>query len=178
MLCTFSAFAIGYASPYKGSAHSGYMHMTSSAQVHSIGSGGGGFAQAPVASMRSTSSSYGRGIAQTTSSIATPQLSCIRTSASAISGGVTTYDEAPRRGNVSKQKLPGACEHCDWEFDAGKDDYVCIHCGCTLEDGCTCGKDCDCDVPLGDGPEVWAFVAALASAYALYKARARKEQLI
>lgn len=166
--------AMTYSSTYKGSGR-GYVHMTSSAQVRSIGSAGGGMAQAPVASMSSTSSSYSRGIAQTSSSIATPQLSCIRTSASAISGGVTTYDNGPRNGRVRKIHLPGTCEHCDWEWDDEKDDYVCIYCGSELMNGCECG---DCHCPIGDGKDVWLFVTALAGVYALYKARARKEQLI
>ncbi len=168
--------AMTYSSTYKGSGR-GYVHTTSSAQVHSLGSAGGGMAQAPVASMSSTSSSYSRGIAQTSSSIATPQLSCIRTSASAISGGVTTYDEGPRRGHVRKVVLPFVCEHCDFEENADGD-LECIYCHAIAENGCNCTPDCHCDVPIGDGTEVWLFVTALAGVYALYKARVRKEQLI
>lgn len=167
--------AMTYSSTYKGSGR-GYVHMTSSAQVRSIGSAGGGMAQAPVAAMSSTSSSYSsRGIAQTSSSIATPQLSCIRTSASAISGGVTTYDEGPRKGHLRKGQTlpPGACPNCDWHYDDATDTWYCPYCDCDPYDDC----DHVC-VPIGDGKEVWLFVTALAGVYALYKARARKEQLI
>lgn len=169
--------------------------MTSSAQVHSIGSNGGGLAQAPVASMRSTSSSYGRGIMQTSASVSTPQMACIRTSASYIRGGLTTTQTYTPNGRIRRNPLPGGnpegCD-CDWQWDSslfgGEGGYICTKCGSTisksdyfdLEEGeSPHGTDpCPCNVPIGNGPEVWAFVAALTSAYALYKARARKQQTI
>lgn len=132
--------------------------------MKSVGSYGGQMAQAPVASMASTS----RGITSTaaTASVSVPQVACIRTTASAISGGVTTYDDGPRNGRVRKIHLPGTCEHCDWEWDDEKDDYVCIYCGCELMNGCECG---DCHCPIGDGKDVWLFMAAIAAAYITYK---------
>ena len=140
-------------------------------------------AQAPVASMHSTS----RGITSTAAaiSVAVPQLSCIRTTASSIRGGVTTYDEGPRRGHIKKDGEtplpPGSCEHCQWVWDPsaneGKGDWVCSVCGCESLDGCDCDP-CHCDVPIGEGVEVWLFLATLAGAYALYKAHVRKEQTI
>lgn len=174
LLCALAASALNYASPYKGAGRNG-IYTTSSAQMHSIGSAGSTMAQAPVASMHSTS----RGITSTaaTASVSVPQVACIRTTASAISGGITTYDQGPRRGPVRKVVLPWVCEHCEFEENADGD-MECIYCHAIAEDGCHCTPDCHCNVPIGDGKEVWLFVTALAGVYALYKARARKEQLI
>lgn len=181
-----------YSSTYKGSGHA-YIHTTSSAQVHSIGSAGGSLAQAPVASMRSTS----RGISSTTASVSVPRVACISTSASSIQGGVTTgqvctlhHHGTPRQSAWPGGNPPG-CD-CDWQYDpslfGGQGGYYCPKCGATiskedyydLEEGESPHGDdpCGCAVPLQDGIDVWAFVAALAGAYALYKARARIEQLI
>ena len=181
-MCTLSASALSYASPYKGAGRNGYIYtsapMRSSMTTHSA------MAQAPVAAMSSTSA-YG---IQTTShnhetkAIANDvAVRGIYTSASAIQGGGTTYDTGNRRGigprRIGTPPKPGDygyCEHCHyvWSDDANAGDggWVCDRCGCELEEGCTCGS-CTCDVPLTDGKEVWLLMATLAVAYGVYKKR-------
>lgn len=190
LLCALTASALSYASPYKGFGRSG-IYTTSSAQMHSFGSAGSGMAQAPVASMNSTSSSYGRGIVHTSTSVSMPQVACISTSASYIRGGVTTTQTYTPNGRIRRDPLPGGnpegCE-CDWQYDpslfGGEGGFYCTKCGAVITidaylNSIGHGDDpCGCAVPLQEGIDVWAFVAALAGVYALYKARARKEQLI
>lgn len=157
--------------------------------MHSFGSAGGSIAQAPVASMNSTS----RGITSTaaTASVSVPQVACISTSASYIRGGVTTTQTYTPNGRIKRDPLPGGnpegCE-CDWQWDPIRNGWVCTICGefiskddyyDLVEGESPHGTDpCPCAVPIGDGVEVYLFIAALAGVYALYKARARKEQLI
>ena len=177
--------SMNYSSTYKGSGRNGMIYTTSSARMVSIG-GGGSMAQAPTASMGSTTSS--RGIGMTTTAITTaPQVSGIYTSASAIRGGVTTYSprqsRAPRRepghgGNA--EGLPGC--GCDWH-DNGDGTYTCPICGCTWDEYDDAGEEsCHCEAesgycwcPLDFNWAVSLFMAILAGVYATYKARARKK---
>ena len=81
---------------------------------------------------------------------------------------------------------PEGCE-CDWQYDpslfGGKGGFYCTKCGAVITteaylNGVGHGSaPCDCHVPIGEGVEVWLFLATLAGAYALYKAHVRKEQL-
>ena len=173
MLCAITASALSYASPYKGAGHGGYIYTTSSARQHTISTG---LAQAPVASMASTSgSSASRGIAYaSTSSVSMPSVQGIRTSASNVSGGITsgdTYAQIGTSGHRRGPQLPpGACTNCEWYYDEETGTWRCHYCDCEPEDG-QCEHHC---VPIGDGWEVLLFAAALAGAYALYKVRAGK----
>ena len=176
MLCAITASALSYASPYKGAGRGGYIYTTSSARQHTITSG---LAQAPVASMASTGSSASRGIAYASASgVSMPSVQGIRTSASRVSGGVTsgdTYAQIGTSGPRSGPALPpGACSHCDWYYDEETGTWRCRYCDCEPEDG-ECNHNC---VPVGDGWTAWLFVAALAGAYTLYKVRARKKETI
>ncbi len=175
LLCTVSACAIGYATPYKGSAHSGYIHT--SAPVRSSRSTMG-LAQAPMASM-STTSSMSRGISYNEPS-STPAVQGIYTSASQISGGVTAA-QVYTSGGVMKRKVgpggnPGDCD-CDWQWNATLNLWECTKCGSTetdedyFDENHHHGGDCPCYVPLSGGWEVWLFMTALAAAYAVYKKR-------
>ena len=174
MLCTITASALSYASPYKGAGRGGYIYTTSSARQHTISTG---LAQAPVASMASTSGSYAsRGIAYaSTSAASVPSVQGIRTSASNVSGGITSGDTYSQIGTSGRRRgpelPPGACSHCDWYYDEETGTWRCHYCDCEPEDG-ECDHNC---VPVGDGWEVWLFIAALAGAYALYKVRAGKK---
>ena len=96
--------------------------------------------------------------------VAVAPMSGIRTAAATVSGGVTTYDKAPKkpRGGVRKSSTPtyplnpespGYCEHCHYVW-VDDDEYVdggywaCTECGKELEDNnCDCGT-CTCNVPL------------------------------
>lgn len=185
LLCTFSAFAIGYATPYKGTTRSGYMHMTSSAQGHSIGSGGGSIAQAPTASMRSTSSTSG--VTSTIASVSIPSIPVvqgIRTSASHVSGGVTSTTTYAQMHGAHKAKqsgegpgLPeGACKECHWEWNEELGVYVCTVCGSYSNLGCDhMYEEGYCWCPITDGWQVWVFMGALAAAYVVYKTVKKKE---
>ena len=173
MLCAITASALSYASPYKGAGRGGYIYTTSAVHQRTASAG---MAQAPVASMTSTGSSASRGIAYASASgVSMPSVQGIRTSASRVSGGVTSGDtyaqigtSGPRRG----PELPsGACGHCDWYYDEETGTWRCHYCDCEPEDG-ECNHNC---VPVGDGWTAWLFVATLAGAYALYKVRAGKK---
>ena len=171
--------SMNYSSTYKGAGRGGYIYTTSSAQVHSIGSAGGGMAQAPVASMSSTGSLGGRGVSYRGSVAAIPQVSGITTSASSIRGGVTTSSVGPRKA----PEIPsGACPHCQWVWvddlhGPGKGGYVCSVCGCEALDGCDCDP-CHCDVPLDFNGAVALFMALLTCAYALYKVRVHRKETL
>lgn len=157
------------------------MHMTSSAQVHSIGSGGGGLAQAPTASMRSTSK-----VASSSSSVSMPSIPVvqgIRTSASNIRGGVTAtqvYTSGGVMRKVGPGGNPGDCD-CEWQWNATLGLWECTKCGSTetdddyFDENHHHGGECPCYVPLNGGMEVWLFMGALAAAYAAYKTLKKKE---
>lgn len=172
MLCALYASALSYASPYKGAGRSGYIHTTMHRSQSYSHSGITTMAQAPMATMGSTSA-ITRGMANSSDAVSANPFDVrgIQTSASAIQGGVTTYDTgshfSPRRSNTPGHGEPNPdCEHC---IDENGDD-VCDICGCDLLDGCTCDS-CTCDVPLTDGKEVWMLIAAMAAAYGAYKKR-------
>ena len=176
MLCAITASALSYASPYKGAGRGGYIYTTSSARQHTITSG---LAQAPVASMASTGSSMGRGIASAaTSAASTPSVRGIQTSASQVYGGITAGDtytqiSGPRRAPGD----PEGGEH-NW-VDNGDGTYTCTICGITIsEDDYLEGIfDAHC-VPINDGWTASLFMSLLAGAYTLYKVRARKKETI
>ncbi len=175
LLCTVSACAIGYATPYKGSAHSGYIHT--SAPVRSSRSTMG-LAQAPMASM-STTSSMSRGISYNEPS-STPAVQGIYTSASQISGGVTavqTYAQmnGPHKAKKSGEDMPlppGSCTECHWEWNPEIGDYVCTVCGSEARFGCDhMYEEGYCWCPIDFNWAVALFMTALAAAYAVYKKR-------
>ena len=188
LLCTVSACAIGYATPYKGSAHSGYIHT--SAPVRSSRSTMG-LAQAPMASM-STTSSMSRGISYNEPS-STPAVQGIYTSASQISGGVmasTTYaqmsirrakkedpDTPPSPGDDGY--CPGCAGHYVWDssLNHGRGGWICSSCGCELKDGCDCEEEYGyCWCPIDFNWAVALFMTALAAAYAVCKKRTQTVQ--
>ena len=178
LLCAITASALSYASPYKGAGHGGYIYTTSSARQHTISTG---LAQAPAASMASTSgSSASRGIAYaSTSSVSMPSVQGIRTSASRVSGGITSGETYSQIGTSGPRRAPGdPGEEHNWVYN-GDGTWTCTICGITITDDdyydLNYPEHC---VPVGDGWEVWLFAAALAGAYALYKVRARKKETI
>ena len=163
LLCALTAFAVSYASPYRGSGR-GYIHTT----LHTATQG---LAQAPVATMSSTSRGYGSHGVSTpidTRTIDVVPVSGICTAASAIRGGVTTYDSGHVHG-VSR-KTPGHnddVDECPYCVDEDGDD-VCDICGHDIDD-CTCEEEYGyCPCPLTDGWQVWLFMAVLAAGYDLY----------
>ena len=184
LLCALTASAVGYASPYKGAGHTGYIYTTSSARVHSYGSNGG-FAQAPTASISSVNRTSGIASRTTVTSVSAPTVAVvpvrgIRTAASSIQGGVTTYDtRSYKKGPKKSQDYPTAppeipgCE-CDWQ-EGENGDWVCSECGAVYneydEDFVDCDHThdyCPC-VPLTDGWLVWLFIALLAAVYTAWK---------
>ena len=165
--------SMNYSSTYKGSSRGSYGYSTSPIRTHMSSAG---LAQTPTMTMTSTNSSFNRGISYGNELMTSaPQVRGIYTSASNVTGGVTTTESSgpsygPRREHFH---LPGVCEHCDWVWDPVADDYVCVVCGCHMDTGCTCDP-CTCDVPLDFNGAVALFMAFLACAYAIYKVRARK----
>lgn len=185
LLCAVSASALSYASPYKGAGRNGYIYTTSSVHMHC---GSAGLAQAPTASLSSVNHSSGsvRGIHYGGGSEASvPTVQVMRTSASHVSGGVTsneTYSNiySHRRNSPDIPDNPGwTCGCVDEDGDE-----ICDRCGCDLrlvdEHGhCDCYQDsgyCWCPVEL-DWRAMF-FMVALAGAYALYKVRAGKKETI
>lgn len=182
-------YAVTYASAYKGAGRNGYTYTTSSVRTSAPSFG---MAQAPVASIGSTrgSSSRGMGHAGGGASVSVPQIKCITTFASNVSGGTTsseTYEHihssGPHKaGSPDTPPTPdddGYCEHCHYVWDQslnnGRGGWVCSVCGSELKDGCIhMEEEGYCWCPIEDGWQVWLFVAALAAAYMVYK-NARKE---
>ena len=187
LLCALTAFAVSYASPYKGSMRV----YTTSAMGNSSSMHTSGFAQTPVASMSSTSgyTSVVSGSAVGASRPATTMMavsSSITTVASSIRGGVTTYNTtaatSTHKGGLRfTPDTPGEVEQeppecgCHWVWDDEKGAWVCPICGCEwdgLSESCDCvGESGYCWCPLSDGWPVWLFMLALACAYAGYKSR-------
>ncbi len=131
-------------------------------------------AQAPIAAMSSTSA-YG---IQTTShnhetkAIANDvAVRGIYTSASAIQGGVTTYDTGSRNvlGRRKTEIVPGKPGECHC-VDSNGDGY-CDHCDAEIDefDGGCSNDPCWC--PLDFNGAAALFMTALAVAYAIYKKR-------
>ena len=160
LLCAVCTFAVSYATPYKGSGYSSYAvgHMRTSAPVM-------GIAQAPVATMSSTSASLSVGATRSQDQgIGTTR--GIYTSASAVRGGVITNDSAAgRKGAPVIKKTPslppGACEDCTWVYDEERGVWYCLYCDCEPEDG-HCEHHC---VPLEFDESVWLLMAAMVMAY-------------
>ncbi len=176
--------AVRYASPYTGSGRN-YVHTTIHAATPSM-------AQAPVASMSSTSRGLGSCGVSTpidTRTLNVVPVSGIYTTASAIKGGVTTYSaDRPRGGAKKSQAYPGGytsdCE-CPWIFDEENGTFTCPICSCevdVLDDIDPSGHfHCDCDpcrCPIGDGWQVWLMMALLAAAYAVRRNRKITQQAI
>lgn len=157
--------AMRYTSTYKG-IYTHTRRAANAAPIH-VYSGGN------MMEMRSTSAyvnrSSNRGINYAAPTVATPSIQGVRTSASAIRGGVTsaeTYAQmgpsyAPRKS--PNPDVPIVCPNCQWVQDANGDWY-CAKCGDYALDGCDCG-DCHCNVPLESGWEVMLFLIALAIGY-------------
>lgn len=169
LLCTITASALSYASPYKGAGRGGYIYTTSAVHQRAASAG---MAQAPVASMASTSSSMGRGIASAaTPAASTPSVQGIQTSASQVYGGVTTYDSGQRNvpGRRNSEVVPGKPGECHCE-DLDNDGY-CDHCWAEYDefDGGCSNDPCWC--PLDFNWAVALFMAILATAYGVYKKR-------
>lgn len=173
VVCSLNAIALSYASPYKGAGRSGYIH--SSAPIRSSMGSHSVMAQAPMATMGSTSS-YGTqtmpSYAQMEETSSDMQIRGIYTSASAIQGGVTTYDSAQR--NVpGRRKAPGdpyGGEH-NW-VDNGNGTFTCTICGETIsEDDYYSEVFPEHCVPLDFNWSAMLFFATLAVAYGAYKKR-------
>ena len=112
----------------------------------------------------------------------------IATSASSVTGGVTTYSAASHGPNKARKGPPGVPDdHCDchWYWDEVSQKWVCSVCGAELTEdeaedyGLVCpyanpGNDNHCPCPIDEDQDLWTFIAALAGAYALYKVRAGK----
>lgn len=150
------------------------VHTTSSARVTRISSGFG-MAQAPIASMSSTSShrynaTANYGVRYACSSESTPAIRGIRTVASSVTGGVTTYEaESSHKGHIRKVILPDVCDHCDFKLNADGD-YECIYCHAILENGCECTPDCHCPIEFD-----WKALLFLTAAAGVYLAKKTKK---
>lgn len=162
---------MNYSSTYKGAGHYGYVHSTS--HTHNASTG---LASAPVASMGSVGRSMGTMPAfATTAVVQTAAMSSgIYTSASAVRGGVTTYDVGQMTGPRRTGGNPGGGMH-NWE-DNGDGTFTCTICGETIsEDDFYDENYPPLCTPIGDGWPVWLFMTALAMAYTIYKASQRRD---
>lgn len=161
LLCTITASALSYASPYKGAGRGGYIYTTSAVHQRAASAG---MAQAPVASMTSTGSSMGRGIAAAaTPAAATPSVRGIQTSASQVYGGITAGDTYTQISGPRRVGHPGECSHC---IDDNDDGY-CDRCGMDIYE---CEEE-TCWCPLDLNWAVMLFFALLTAAYGIYKKR-------
>ena len=167
----------------RSTSYSMRIAMTSSASVRTIGGGGGnggGFSGGLSSSNRGIT--YGGGSA----SVAIPNVRVMTTTASLVHGGSTSADTyarmcAPGRKNVGDNPPTphpeGWCEGCNGHYiwSEEEQDSVCSICGCSLMDGCTCAtEDGYCRCPIGEGWQVWAFMATMGMAYIAKKRRNRK----
>ena len=167
--------AMRYTSTYKG-IYTHTRRVANAAPIH-VYSGGN------MMEMRSTSAyvnrSSNRGINYATPAVATPTIQGMRTSASAIRGGVTSTETYAQMGPApAPRKSPnlpeGVCPNCQWVQDANGDWY-CAICGDYVLNGCDCGN-CHCNVPLEGGWEVMLFSITLAIGYMINKKyKAQKE---
>ena len=150
------------------------IYTTSSHGVTTVGSGGSGASCYTTTSGRKGA----RGINYSQAAVIPVQ--GLLTSASVIRGGVTadeTYARMNRSAAPRKNPSlpPGACDHCDWVYDPISGQWICSECGANVLDGCDCSTDPTgpgyCWCPIGDGWQVWLFMAVLGVAYALWKSR-------
>ena len=140
-----------------------------------VNASAGGLAQAPVAAMRSTSPMIVRSATLNAgnggNAVAGRYRSSFSSSASAVCGGVTTYDAGRRRGPVYRAAAlpPGACPDCPWVNTGTEEDpiWVCPYCDCTPLDG-PC-EDCHCHMPVGD--ELTMMIYAVCMGVYIYKHR-------
>lgn len=184
MFCAVNVWAVSYASPYKGTGRNGWIYLTSSVN-HSTAATG--IAQTPQIAMSSVSRGVSAGVSSR--GIVTGRMSTgmvmgtavpvrgIYTSATSVTGGVTTYSH-PHLGSVRKESedpsnpshhgQPEICQQC---IDANGDD-VCDRCRCDM-DGCTCATEeggpgyCWCPLDMNWGAML--FLALLAGGYAMWK---------
>lgn len=117
----------------------------------------------------------------------------IYTAASQVRGGVTTGTtygrmNAPRRAKMEGDPLPTPGEDdptlpncgCHW-VDNGDGTYTCSICGYTwdeLDECCHCQEEENggyCWCPIGDGWQVWLFMAMLAAGYGCFVIRRREK---
>lgn len=182
LVCAVSVFAVSYATPYKGSGRSGGIYLSSAAHRSAASMG---MVQAPVATMSSTSSinTGVRGVNVTrTMTVAMPAANSVRgiyTAASAVTGGVTTYQTGvhPGKGHIRRDG-GSSMDDDDPIIDCtscvdGNEDGICDRCGCDLFDGCTCAEESGyCWCPLDFNIGAYLFMAVLAAGYALWKKRA------
>lgn len=152
LLCAYPAGAVSYSTPYQAFSS--------------------GYAQAPQAAMRSTSS-----MLRSTTRSTTPR--GMYTSATHVKGGMTagqTYAAMTGAQRVGARKLGEHPEHngvdlCTGCVDANGD-FICDVCGHDIYE-CECDS---CRCPIGEGWQVWLFMGILASSYAAHKAYARKKK--
>lgn len=183
ILCAVSAGATKYGTLYRGPGR-GFIYTISSSHNSAASAG---LAPAPVATMGSVSrgagSSRSRGVSSTMGSIsvampvAVAPMSGIRTAAATVSGGVTTYDKAPKkpRGGVRKSGIlpPGGdgddplevCPHCKDADNNGICD-ICKHSIYLLdgEDECDCAEEsgyCWCPLDMNWGAMVFLMLLAV-----------------
>ena len=168
----------------QGSSATWYMPTTSSQKVQSIGGG-----SAPAGSTASGNNSA-RGIAYTNIVIPMPAVQGFVTSASEVRGGTTsseTYARMNQREHVHTTTSasasrrgalpPGVCEECHW-VQGADGHWYCSMCGADALDGCECSEEHGyCWCPIGDGWQVWVFMALLCVGYGTLRVR-KKEAII
>ena len=164
LLCAFTASAVSYGVPYRGTG--GGIYTT-----HNYGTSvGSTLAQVPVATMHSTTRALSatQPISTTGTTATGATKHGIYTSASEVQGGVTTDETGGGyKPNVRKSGGSGVPEPCPGCVDENGD-FICDVCGHDIYE-CECGEHCHCNVPLEFGFVEWLFMAAIAGAYALYK---------
>ena len=196
MFCAVSVWAVSYASPYKGAGRNGGIYLTSGVRHATTAEG---MAQTPQIAMSSVSRGVSAGVSSR--GIVTGRMSTgmvmgtaapvrgIYTSATDVTGGVTTYDtSAPHRGHIRRtgsetpppgpddpHACPGCVGHYEWdpEGNAGDGDWYCTQCGHYYTEGCTCATEeggpgyCWCPLDMNWGAML--FLALLAGGYAMWK---------
>ena len=134
-------------------------------------------AQVPAATMTSTSSMMRSSYRQPDMST-NNRVQGFRTSASYVTGGVTSSQTFNRHGALRRGSTPGLgggegdppgdpdCPNCIWVDD------VCIICGHDKYDGCTCGGDgSDCHCPVEFDWKALLFLTAAAGVYMAKKTK-------
>lgn len=147
------------------------VQTVSSQRVQEVGGGGGG---APTSAHSGSNGNTSRGIAYSQVSVSMP-VQGLLTSASMVGGGMTASDTYARMTRAAAPHQapplpPGVCDECHWFWNGTT--WVCTQCGADVLDGCDCESESGyCWCPLGDGWQVWVFMALLAGAYVGYKKR-------
>ncbi len=147
-----------------------------------------GYSQAPVAHMTSTSSMRCSSYGGTNSPAMEMRVQGFRTSASGVTGGVTSSQTYGRFGAPRRSTTPtpppdptGVCQ-CVWIYDAnlfgeGEGGFYCPKCGSTvqLEDALDGHYHDYCPCPLEADWRVLIFLTALAGVYKSYKQLKKKQ---